>query len=151
MGNLSFKPTNLPSVAKAMQQFPTALKRELGQSLRDGMEWVKAKAVQLAPKRDRVLTDSIYTRVVSSGEGYSGTIGATAKHAAIREYGGTIQAVNSPYLTFKTYDGDWVRVKQVTQEATPYMGPAVAQGRDDVVRELNHGMERSTTTIVEAA
>jgi hypothetical protein len=35
-------------------------------------------------------------------------------YAAIHEYGGTIRAVNAPYLVFQTPDGEWHSVKEVT-------------------------------------
>lgn len=150
MANISLKATNLPSVAAAMQAFPEVNDRELGTSLRSGMEFAKAKARQLAPKEQGTLQRSIYVRTVKSSQGWSGTLGASAPHARIREYGGTIRAKNKPYLKFRARSGQFVQVKQVTQQATPYMRPALRQSRTDIVRELRSGMQRSLQTIVKA-
>ena len=47
-------------------------------------------------------------------------------HPQVRqlEFGGTISAKNGEYLTFKTKDGQWHRVKEVFQPAKPHWRPA---------------------------
>jgi phage gpG-like protein len=64
-------------------------------------------------------------------------VGASAKYAGIHEYGGTIKAKNAEYLTFKTRDGTWARVKQVTMPARPYIRPAIMDHLPDVERTFS--------------
>lgn len=47
-------------------------------------------------------------------------IGLNHPGARMREFGGTITAKRGRYLTFKTRDGNWVRVRQVTQRPGGY-------------------------------
>jgi phage gpG-like protein len=61
-------------------------------------------------------------------------VGASAKYAGIHEFGGTIKARNAEYLTFKTRDGGWVRVKEVTMPARPYIRPSIMDHLPDVER-----------------
>jgi phage gpG-like protein len=151
MAKISLKPTNLPSVQRAMGQFGDELQDELGMSLRDGLEWAKARARKLVRVQSGRLRRSIYTRVLKTRNGWSGTLGSDAPHANIREFGGTIRAKNKAFLMFRTRSGQFVQVKQVTQKATPYMRPAIRQSRADIVRELNGGMRRAAGTIAKAA
>lgn len=51
-------------------------------------------------------------------------IGTNIVYGPIHEYGGIVRAVNGPYLTFKTADGQWVRTRQVSIPARPYLRPA---------------------------
>ncbi len=51
------------------------------------------------------------------------TVGSNKVYAQIQDQGGTIEAKNADYLTFKV-NGQWVRVKKVTIPAHPYLTPA---------------------------
>lgn len=51
-------------------------------------------------------------------------VGTNVVYARIQEYGGTITARHAPYLVFQLPNGDWVRTRQVTIPARPYMRPA---------------------------
>jgi HK97 gp10 family phage protein len=53
-------------------------------------------------------------------------------YARIHEFGGIIQAVNGPYLVFKTLDGAWHSVPSVDMPARPYMRPAMDEHHSDI-------------------
>lgn len=70
-------------------------------------------------------------------------VGTNVVYARQREYGGTIRARNAPFLVWQDEDGTWRRARAVTQEATPYLRPAVdehsGEARDEfgqALREL---------------
>ena len=67
------------------------------------------------------LRGSITHQVDESG--LTAKIGSNVIYARIHEFGGVIKAKNAPYLMFKGEDG-WVRVKEVTIPARPYLKPA---------------------------
>lgn len=148
MSRLRLESTTLPSIRRAMAQFSETNQTELGESLRRGMAFTKAKAQQLAPKKDRKLVGTIYVRTTKTSRGWQSVLGASARHARIREYGGTIRARRAPYLVFPGRNGRLVRVKEVRQKATPYLRPARRQTRADVVRELRAGQQRTLQKIV---
>lgn len=147
---LRLESTTLPSVRRAMAQFDQTNQAELGESLRRGMQFTKAKAQQFAPKHDRKLVGTIYVRTTKTPRGWQSVLGATAPHARIREFGGTIRAKRKPWLMFPGRDGRLVRVKEVRQRATPYLRPARLQTRTDVLRELRAGQQRTIQKIARA-
>lgn len=61
------------------------------------------------------------------------TVGTNVQYAKVHEFGMTISAKNAPYLKFKTDDGKWHSVKQVTIPARPFMRPAL-QNNTGVIR-----------------
>lgn len=61
---------------------------------------------------------------------------AEATHAAIHEFGGVIKAKNGGYLRFKTKDGFWHTVKEVTIPARPYVRPAFYEKMDEALSEF---------------
>ncbi len=63
--------------------------------------------------------------ITGEGLGSEAVIGNRIVYARIHEYGGTITAKNSPYLTFQLANGDWVRVPSVTIPARPTLRPAM--------------------------
>lgn len=72
--------------------------------------------------------------VLPHEETLSAAIGPSVVYGAIHEFGGVIRAVNGPYLHFKTADGAWHMVAQVTIPPRPYLGPALA----DTIPEIEH-------------
>lgn len=54
-------------------------------------------------------------------------------YAAIHEFGGTIRAKAGGWLRFKTRDGQWHTVKEVTIPARPYMRPAYRNNPHEIV------------------
>lgn len=63
-------------------------------------------------------------------------------YAAIHEYGGTIRARGGGWLTFKTKDGAWHRVKEVTMPARPYIRPAIDEHKDEIMGAVQTVVEQ---------
>lgn len=61
------------------------------------------------------------------------SIGTNVIYAAIHEFGGTIRAKAGKWLRFKTKDGQWHTVKEVTIPARPYMRPAYRNDQKGIV------------------
>lgn len=61
-------------------------------------------------------------------------ISANTPYAIIHHEGGTIEAKNSEYLTFKTKDGQWHKVKSVTIQGKKYL----EQPFNEKVREVEN-------------
>jgi|GEM_PF-1667203 hypothetical protein len=57
-------------------------------------------------------------------------VGTNKIQAKQLEFGGSIKAKNAPYLVFKTYDGDWVRTKEVFQPGVPHFRPAFDNNKE---------------------
>lgn len=74
-------------------------------------------------RRSGNLSRSVVPYRKDSGTVLEGGAGAGAgiPYAHIHEYGGTITAKNAPYLTFKTADGRWHKVKSVVMPERSYM------------------------------
>jgi len=92
------------------------------------------RPAQWAPKKDGtastlqgrnmgVLRRSLRIEATES----SVTIGSDRPYARIHQEGGTIEAKNGGWLRFKTADGKWVTVRQVTIPARPYL-PVMTDG-----------------------
>ncbi len=75
-------------------------------------------------------------------------VGASAKYAAIHEYGGTIRAKNGGYLTFPGRDGGLVRVKQVRIPARPYLRPAIMDHLPDIEKTFAAHMGRQVENLL---
>lgn len=88
------------------------------------------------------LRASIDHEVDKAGMASKARIGASVKYAAIHEFGGTIHAKNAEYLHFKTRDGGWVRTKQVTIPARPYLRPALTEHAPALQRTFAEAMRR---------
>lgn len=57
-------------------------------------------------------------------------------YAAIHEFGGVIKPKTGNYLRFKTKDGQWRTVKEVTMPARPYVRPAFHENVDAALEEF---------------
>ncbi|MCB0072832.1 MAG: HK97 gp10 family phage protein [Caldilineaceae bacterium] len=57
-------------------------------------------------------------------------------YAAIHEFGGVIRAKGGGYLRFRTKDGQWHTVKEVTIPARPYVRPAFYENVDEALGEF---------------
>lgn len=95
---------------------------EYGQELSGTIKEDKLSG-QVLNVRTGALRNSITPLEVTQAEvmfgGASG--GAGIVYAKIHEYGGTITAKRAPYLTFRTEDGRWHRVKSVVMPERSYM------------------------------
>lgn len=67
-------------------------------------------------------------------------VGTNVEYAAQREYGGTIVPVNAPMLSWQDADGTRHFAHSVTQEATPYLRPAVDENTEAVQREVGEAL-----------
>ena len=66
-------------------------------------------------------------------------VGTNVEYAAQREFGGTIVPVNAPTLSWEA-DGERHFARSVTQEATPYLRPAVDENGAAVQREVGEAL-----------
>lgn len=100
-------------------------------------------------RRSGRLTNSLrvmrYVQPSSGGVG-SVTIGSNTPYAAIHEEGGIIRPKRGQYLTFQV-QGRWVRVKQVTIPARPYLKPAVADRSSNFSEYINNSLAELTRLI----
>lgn len=97
-----------------------------------GMKRAMARAERIAKSdfdksgmlkvRSGRLRASIGHRVERRGREIVGILGAGVKYARIHELGGTIKPKTAPYLHFQVR-GQWVKVKEVTIPARPYLRP----------------------------
>jgi phage gpG-like protein len=76
------------------------------------------------------------------GVGVSGQVGTNVKYARVHEYGMVIKAKNFPFMRFRTADGAWHMVKQVTIPARPSAGPAMREDRDAIASDIIAEMMR---------
>lgn len=67
-------------------------------------------------------------------------IGTDVEYAAQREFGGTIVPRHASALRFRLPDGTWVTTQSVTQQATPYLRPAMDTNEDAVRREVGEAL-----------
>lgn len=67
--------------------------------------------------------------------------GAGVPYAKIHEFGGTITAKNAPYLTFKTLDGRWHRVKSVVMPERSYMRTGFREQAKEGIAEIRAAVE----------
>ena len=117
---------NVRKLTKEIREvLPTALKA--------GALLIQNDAHKKAPYKSGTLKRSIHTNQVSDTEV---RVGTDVVYAAIQEYGGVINAKNAPWLTFKTDDGAWHRVKSVTIKPKPYLRPAFDENQGKVLDKI---------------
>lgn len=75
-----------------------------------------------APVKDGVLRASI--GIIEQPTAAGASFGTSLEYAAQREFGGTI--TGNPWLVFQI-DGQWVKVRSVTQTGSHYMRDAAAE------------------------
>jgi len=75
-----------------------------------------------------------------------GSVGTNAVQARIHEVGGVIKAKYSPFLIFKTDDGLWRRVKEVTMPARPYLLPAIIKNEKNIYKLFESAFYKSLKT-----
>lgn len=85
--------------------------------------------------RTHRLKSSIQGAAELKGSEIIGRIGTNLKYARIHEYGGTIRAINAPYLKFKI-GNQWVQKKEVHIPARPFLVPAILKNEDRIVGML---------------
>jgi len=115
---------------------------------------IEAKAKHNAPVGDTGLLRASLTKgheanIHEIGAGYIpmwGQVGTKVIYARMREHGGTIRAKNKPYLVFKTRDGRWHSVKEVTQKGTHYL----YRGMEDAYARIMDNLEDAKRKIEDA-
>jgi len=90
---------------------------------------VRREAVSRAPYKSGNLRRSI----VEYHNGNSMEVGTNVVYGAIHEYGGIIRPINGKYLTFKK-GNKFIRVKQVTMPARPFIGPALYAKTQEIIK-----------------
>lgn len=116
-------------------------------ALRAGAAPIQNAAQQKAPKLSGTLSRSIHTEVQVSGSKGEATVGTDIEYAAQREFGGTIIAKQAPYLVFRV-GGRLVRVKSVTQQATPYLRPAFDEQSGSAVDEIEAALKSAIDNVI---
>lgn len=104
-------------------------------------------AQEKAPYLSGTLRRSIHAEVTTEATRAIAEIGTDVEYAAQREFGGTITAKNTPYLVFRV-GGKLVRVKSVTQKATPYLRPAFDEKSDEAVSEMIAALKAAINGVV---
>lgn len=117
---------------KAARVAPEAAKR----GLRIGALRVEASAKKGAPVAKGALRASIHTTFEEGG--FRARIGPSVIYGRIRELGGVIVPKVKKWLRFRTKAGKWVTTKRVVQKGKPYMGPALLQNVDAIVRDITN-------------
>lgn len=94
----------------------------------------------LAPHKTGDYIKSIHVEPSEEGGHPIAIVGTNRVDAKQHEFGGVIKAKNKPFLVFKTDDGAWHKVKQVTQPAHPHFRPPLDQNakkyQDIILEEL---------------
>lgn len=113
------------AVAARLARLRAGLGPMVGTALTAAAQPCVNRAKQRAPYLTGNLRRSIHFSLTSvSRIGAAGLVGTNVVYARIQELGGTIEAKNGGYLRFRTADGAWHAVKQVTIPPHPYMRPA---------------------------
>ena len=111
----------------------------------EGYAKIKANEV-FSEHATNTLAGSISTVTKSAQEHHVEVdVGPTVVYARIHEFGGTILPIHGEYLTFKTYDGMWHKVKVVHMPARPYMRPALDEHKDAIVDAAGYQLKKALT------
>ncbi len=133
---------------KKIRAIKTAVSTGLVVSVRAGGLVVEKYAKDKVPRWTGNLSRSIHVEIVEVTPIFAAAIiGTDVEYAAQVEFGGTIKAKNAPYLVFKTRDGQWHKVKSVTQVPQPYLRPAL----DEHIEEVVAAMSETFKKLIEAA
>lgn len=116
-------------------------------AVRAGAMPIENGAKEKAPFLAGILRSSIHTEVTSTGTSAKAEIGTDVPYAAQREFGGTITAKNAPFLAFRI-NGRWVRVRSVTQKATPYLRPSFDENSDKAVAEIAETLKAAINNVI---
>lgn len=111
----------------------------LRSSLTSGALIIQTEAAKNAAYLSGTLRRSITHEIVARGSKTIARIGTNLEYAAQREFGGTIEAKNGPWLVFQI-NGVWVRVRSVTQQARPFLRPAFESKAPEAVAEITRAL-----------
>lgn len=100
---------------------------------------IQNAAKQNAPKKHRILADSIHTEVIEADDNHAvAEIGTNVVYAAIQEFGGTITPKTAKMLHWVDDDGNDIFAHSVTIPAHPYLRPALAEHQADAISAINN-------------
>lgn len=86
---------------------------------------MKTDVQDKAPYKTGTYRRSIHAEPGGTDDRPEVTVGTNLIYGPQKEFGGIICAKNSPWLTFRTYDGAWHKVKCVYQHPQPHFRPVV--------------------------
>lgn len=134
----------LDGLTPRIREMVAGVLNEYGQELSGTIKDDKLSG-QVLNVRSGDLRDSITPLEVTQSEVMQGGAagGAGIPYAKIHEYGGVIEARNYPYLTFRTEDGQWHRVKSVVMPERSYM-------RSSFAETYEQGIEQVRAAVMEA-
>lgn len=92
------------------------------------------------------LKGSMNERLEESGDSIMAIVGTSlgrVPYARIHEYGGIITPKRGEFLTFKTADGSWHRVRQVVMPERSYLRSSLAELRPTVAQEVQNACRRA--------
>lgn len=118
-----------------MKKYPDEFKKALLDGVKKSILYAEGEAKKSFGKPGKLkvqtghLRRSIKSSLITRYNLLVASLHSDVVYAAIHENGGTIRAVNSPYLKFNI-DGRWVSVKEVTIPARPYLEPAIIDNLD---------------------
>ena len=91
-------------------------------------------------KQTGSLANSVTVTATVTQNGAEASIAPMRVYARIQEFGGTVHAKPGGFLHFKIGDA-WVRTKQVTIPARPYLGPAVNDNQEQIISAMREEVE----------
>lgn len=128
-------PPNLGSIQQSFDGKVKGLRQKMFEGVFGGLLDVRNTVLSpgYVPKKTGDLARSIIPRMEpgSPAKRVTGIIGTNKVYAGIQEFGGTINAKNSKYLTFKV-NGRWVRVRQVTIRPKRYFTRAIKENEKKI-------------------
>ncbi len=74
------------------------------------------------------------TGATLNGDTISGEVVSNSNHGRIHENGGVIEAKNAPRLVWEDSSGNWHSAESVTIPARPYMGPALKEVQNKIIK-----------------
>lgn len=134
------------NIGKVLQAISAA---ELDEAVRDSAQLVRKSAII---NIGNTFIDTHGTRGLGSIAVVKGAtkpnrvlynVGPTVIYGRIHELGGVIKPVRKKWLTFRTKDGKWHRVAQVTMPKRPYLEPAVTNNMDKIIALVGDGVKIS--------
>jgi phage gpG-like protein len=119
-----------------LKEFPARARRGMETGLGKAVKFVEAEVKKSFGQggTPKIKTGTLRRSITSGVDKVPvllGWVGTNVSYAGIQEFGGTIRAKNSKYLTFQV-NKHWVKVKEVVIPARPYLRPAVMNNMDKI-------------------
>ena len=140
----------LQEAISALQESGGSIDGRVIKQMKEAQVVLERWASSAAPYKRGTLRRSIQRLPPSSERGrIIGIVGTKLIYARIQEEGGIIRAKHKPYLVFQVDGGDWVRTKQVTIPAQPYMEPSVKKLEPRYIHFMGKAVAESLQEIVD--